>query len=159
MISHPDTAPPTASASRMQPAARFAWLTLAYNFAVIVWGAYVRATGSGAGCGSHWPLCNGEIVVPSASIKTLIEYTHRVTSGLALISVVILVIWCWRAACRGHWSRYASALALAFMLNEAFLGAMLVKFNYVAENASKARAVFLSLHFANTLLLLACLAV
>src|SRR5690606_8937667 len=41
--------------------AAFAWGTLAYNLAVIVWGAYVRATGSGAGCGSHWPLCNGEV--------------------------------------------------------------------------------------------------
>jgi len=136
----------------------FAWLTLAYNVGVIIWGAYVRATGSGAGCGSHWPLCNGEIVVPAAPTKTLIEYTHRVTSGLALISVIALVIWCWRTTRRGNWSRPASALALAFMLNEAFLGALLVKFNYVAQNASTARAVVLSLHFANTLLLLACLA-
>ena len=46
----------------MPKVARFAWAVLAYNVAVILWGAYVRATGSGAGCGNHWPLCNGEIV-------------------------------------------------------------------------------------------------
>jgi len=40
----------------------FAWLALATNVAVILWGAYVRATGSGAGCGAHWPLCQGEVV-------------------------------------------------------------------------------------------------
>jgi len=40
----------------------FAWFTLAYNIAFVLWGAYVRATGSGAGCGSHWPLCNGEFL-------------------------------------------------------------------------------------------------
>ena len=39
---------------------RFAVTTVAYNLAVIVWGAFVRATGSGAGCGDHWPMCNGE---------------------------------------------------------------------------------------------------
>ena len=136
----------------------FAWITLAYNVGVIIWGAYVRATGSGAGCGSHWPFCNGEIVVPAASTKTLIEYTHRVTSGLALISVVVLMVCCCRSTRKGNSSRLASALALAFMLKEAFLGAMLVKFNYVAQNASTARAVLLSLHFANTPPLLGCLA-
>ena len=58
---------------------RFAWLVLAYNLLVILWGAVVRATGSGAGCGSHWPLCNGEVVPRSPSVATLIEITHRVT--------------------------------------------------------------------------------
>jgi heme A synthase len=49
---------------------RFAWSTLAVTVVVIVWGAVVRATGSGAGCGSHWPLCNGVVVplAPSTSI-------------------------------------------------------------------------------------------
>ena len=53
---------------------RFAWGVLGYNLAVILWGAYVRATGSGAGCGSHWPLCNGTIVQPSPTTATLIEF-------------------------------------------------------------------------------------
>ena len=47
--------------------ARFAGAVLGYNLLVIVWGAYVRASGSGAGCGNHWPLCNG-VVVPNAPL-------------------------------------------------------------------------------------------
>src|SRR5882762_38119 len=62
----------------------FAWFTLAYNVAVVLWGAYVRATGSGAGCGSHWPLCNGEFLPATPQTQTVIEFTHRVTSGLSL---------------------------------------------------------------------------
>ena len=63
--------------------ARYAWGVLGINLLVILWGAYVRATGSGAGCGSHWPLCNGEVVPRSAGLATLIEFTHRATSGVA----------------------------------------------------------------------------
>ena len=76
---------------------RFAWSVLAYNLAVILWGAYVRASGSGAGCGAHWPLCNGEVIPRSPSVATLIEYSHRLTSGLALIAVVWLLAWTRRA--------------------------------------------------------------
>ena len=74
----------------MPALARYAWLVLAYNVAVIGWGAYVRATGSGAGCGSHWPLCNGAVLPRAAEAATLIEFTHRVTSGIALLLVVAL---------------------------------------------------------------------
>jgi len=76
--------------------ARFAWLVVAYNVAVIVWGAYVRASGSGAGCGSHWPLCNGEFLPTTPQTQTVIEFTHRVTSGVSLVLVAMLLIWCWR---------------------------------------------------------------
>jgi len=69
---------------------RFAWFVVAYNVAVIVWGAYVRATGSGAGCGSHWPLCNSEFLPTTPQTQTVIEFTHRVTSGLSLVLVTIL---------------------------------------------------------------------
>ena len=74
---------------------RFAWFVVAYNIAVILWGAYVRATGSGAGCGSHWPLCNGLILPGTAKTQTLIEFTHRVTSAASLVLVAILLILCW----------------------------------------------------------------
>jgi len=136
----------------------FAWTTLSFNVAVIVWGAYVRATGSGAGCGNHWPLCNGAVLPKTAQVQTMIEFTHRVTSGLAFISVVALFVWCWRRTSKRDVARFTSALGLLFMVNEALLGALLVKFNHVAQDTSTARAVFLSMHFANTLLLLACLA-
>src|SRR5215472_11108369 len=72
----------------------FAWFVVAYNIAVILWGAYVRATASGAGCGSHWPLCNGAILPATAQMQTAIEFTHRVTSAVSLVLVVILLIWC-----------------------------------------------------------------
>jgi heme A synthase len=71
---------------------KYAWFVLGVNLLVILWGAYVRATGSGAGCGSHWPSCNGEVIPRSPSSETMIEFTHRLTSGLALILVAILLV-------------------------------------------------------------------
>jgi heme A synthase len=137
---------------------RYAWSVLAYNIAVIVWGAYVRATGSGAGCGNHWPLCNGEMVPPSPTIATLIEYSHRLTSGLALLSVVVLLAWTWRSCRPGHPARGGAGLSLFFMLTEAAVGAGLVLFRLVADNASAARAMFMGVHLLNTFVLLACIA-
>ena len=142
----------------MSRLARFAWVVLAYNVAVILWGAYVRASGSGAGCGSHWPLCNGEVVPPSPSVATLVEYSHRLTSGLALIGVVVLLIWIRRACRPGDPARLGGGLSLLFILTEAAVGAGLVLFQLVAENASMARAMFMAVHLLNTFILLACLA-
>ncbi len=142
----------------MSKLARFSWGVILYNLAVIAWGAYVRATRSGAGCGAHWPLCNGEVIPQSPSVEMLVEFSHRVTSGLALISVVALLVWTWRACAPGHPARKSSAWAMFFMLTEAGVGAALVLFQLVAENASLARALFMSVHLANTFLLLACLA-
>lgn len=136
---------------------RFAWLVLAYNVAVIAWGAYVRASGSGAGCGSHWPLCNGVVVPQSPSVATLVEFSHRLTSGLALIAVVALLIWIGRACPRGHPARLGGVLSLFFMLTEAAVGAGLVLFQLVADNASMARAMFMAVHLLNTFILLGCL--
>jgi cytochrome c oxidase assembly protein subunit 15 len=137
--------------------ARFAWFVVSYNVAVILWGALVRATGSGAGCGSHWPLCNGEILPTSAKIQTLIEFTHRVTSGLSLVLMAILLVWCWRRTAKGAWARYSCVVAAILLFNEALLGAMLVLFEYVGLDQSASRVVFLCLHFGNTLLLVAAL--
>lgn len=137
--------------------ARYAWFVLIYNVGVIAWGAYVRATGSGAGCGSRWPLCNGEIVPRAPSVTTAIEFSHRVTSGLALVAVAALVWWTWRDTRPGHPLRAAAAWSLAFMLSEALLGAGLVLFGLVADNASGVRAVVVAAHLLNTFLLLAAL--
>jgi heme A synthase len=137
--------------------ARFAWIVLLYNVAVILWGAYVRATGSGAGCGSHWPLCNGLVVPRAQEAATLIEFSHRLTSGLALVAVVLLLVWVRRACAPGHPARMAAALSVFFMLTEAAVGAGLVLFQLVAENASMARALFMVVHLMNTFVLLAML--
>lgn len=150
-------ASPGVSRTELSPLARFAWFVLFYNIAVIVWGAFVRATGSGAGCGSHWPLCNGEILPTSARMQTLIEFTHRITSGMALLLVLVLLVWCWRRTGKGEWIRYSAATATVLLFNEALLGAMLVIFDHVGLDRSASRAVFLCLHFGNTLLLVASL--
>lgn len=141
-----------------RPLVRFAWLTLAYNVAVILWGAYVRATGSGAGCGNRWPLCNGTVLPRTPQAQTIIEFTHRLTSGLAILMVSSLLVWCWRKTSKGDWARYSSVLAILLLFNEALLGALLVLFEHVAQDRSHGRAFFLCAHFGNTLLLLATLA-
>jgi cytochrome c oxidase assembly protein subunit 15 len=136
---------------------RFAWAVLAYFIAVILWGALVRATGSGAGCGDHWPLCNGTVIQHSPRIDTMIEFTHRVTSGISFFSAVGLLIWTFAGTIRGHLARPASVAAVLFTLIEAVLGALLVKLGLTAQSQSPLRAPYLALHLANTLLLLAAL--
>lgn len=137
---------------------RAAWGVLAYNMLVVLWGAFVRATGSGAGCGDRWPLCNGVMVPRAPRIETVIEFTHRATSGLALLGVCGLCIWAFRLFPRGHRARFFALLAVVFLFAEALLGAGLVLFQYVEHNASAGRAVYLSAHLVNTQILLATLA-
>lgn len=137
--------------------ARFSWFTLAYNIAVILWGAAVRATGSGAGCGSHWPLCNGEVLPREPRIETIIELTHRVTSGLAGLLVIGLVVLAFRGRPKGHAARRMAVLSLVFMITEGAVGAGLVLFELVADNQSMARALFMGTHLVNTFFLLAFL--
>jgi heme A synthase len=138
--------------------ARYAWGVLAANLAVILLGAYVRATGSGAGCGAHWPLCNGEVLPREPALQTLIEFSHRLSSGLALLLVAGLVVGAWRAYPRGHVVRLGAALAAAFMLSEAAIGAGLVLLRYVADDTRVARGYWVAGHLINTFLLVAALA-
>jgi len=136
---------------------RFAYLVLAYTLLVVLWGAYVRATGSGAGCGSHWPLCNGEVIPRAPEAATRIEFTHRVTSGLSLLLVAALAVWAFRAFPRSGRVRKFALLSGVFLVIEAVLGAGLVLLEYVAYNTSPGRAWYLSAHLVNTQLLLAML--
>ena len=137
---------------------RYAGSVLAYNLLVVLWGAYVRATGSGAGCGNHWPLCNGQVFPQNPFAATLIEFTHRASSGIDLVLVAGLVIWAFRGFPRGHLARLGATLSAVFLATEALIGAALVKLEHVAHNASVGRAYSLSTHLINTLTLLACLA-
>ncbi len=138
--------------------AKFSWAVLGWNILVILWGAIVRATGSGAGCGSHWPSCNGEIIPTPERTQTAIEFTHRAMSGVALILVLILLIWGLRAYAKGSHQRIGFIGAAVFILIEALLGAGLVLFKLVEENSSVFRALAVSLHLLNTFILLAFLA-
>jgi heme A synthase len=133
---------------------RYTWFVLIYNLAVIMWGAFVRATGSGAGCGRHWPLCNGQVIPRAEQIETLIEFTHRITSGLAGLLVIGMVVWAARAFPRGHLARRGAWLTLLMIVIEGLLGAGLVLLELVAHNSSVARAFAMGIHLVNTLLLL-----
>jgi heme a synthase len=136
---------------------RFAWAVLAYNLPVILWGAYVRVSFSGDGCGAHWPTCNGQVLPGQMTAPTLIEYTHRMMTTVDTIAVVALCIWAFRVFPKRHAVRLYSILSLAFLLIEAVLGAGLVLLRHVARDASAGRAWYLSAHLVNTMLLLAVL--
>jgi heme A synthase len=137
---------------------RFAWATLALNVAVVLWGALVRATGSGAGCGNSWPRCNGEVIPTSPTIHTVIEFTHRLMTGADAPMVLLLVIWAFRAFPKRHPVRLAALLSGIFLVSEALIGAGLVIFDQVGRNVSPSRGWWLSGHLFNTLTLLAVLA-
>lgn len=93
---------------------RFAWGLLLYNFVVIALGALVRATGSGDGCGSHWPNCDGELIPTNPSVQKLIEYTHRIFSVVDGPLVLALAVGAFYLFPRKHPVR-AAALATVFL--------------------------------------------
>lgn len=138
--------------------AAYAWFVTALTLAVILWGAFVRASKSGDGCGAHWPLCNGSVLPDPQSAKTLVEFAHRATSGVAFLLVVGLCVWALRAFKRGHAVRWAAAASGLFIVTESLIGAGLVLLRLVGGNASVTRAVYLSVHLVNTFLLVAALA-
>jgi heme A synthase len=146
---------PSADSARRFP--NFAWIALAYNVAVVLEGAFVRATGSGAGCGNHWPLCSGQLVFGTPALATLIELAHRSMTGIDTVLILWLLVWAFRAFPKHHAVRMGAALSTLFLITEALIGAALVKFGLVVNDASPARAAVLSLHLTNTLTLLACL--
>ncbi len=137
---------------------RFNFFNLAYSLVVIGWGAFVRATGSGAGCGAHWPLCNGEVVPSSQGLKTLIEFTHRGTSGISLILVAVGFFWARRISAKGSAIRFAAGMTAIAIVLEALLGAGLVLLKLVELDQSALRAFSISLHSINTFFLLAAIA-
>lgn len=137
---------------------KLAWAAVVFNVAVIAFGSVVRATESGAGCGPHWPACNGQIIPSEIHGARLIEFTHRITSGIALILVAVLIWKVYRSFPRGDRVRTTATLAGVFVLVEAGLGAILVLFEWVALNVSVARTVAVPIHLVSTLALLASLA-
>ena len=140
-----------------------AWAILAFTLFVVLWGGFVSASGAGDGCGDDWPLC-GELLSPSAgataadTADTLVEFTHRATSGLALLAVAGLAVWSRRRFPAGHRARWWAALSLAFMVVESLIGAALVLFQWVDMNVSLARALVQPVHLANTYFLMGALA-
>jgi heme A synthase len=133
---------------------RLAWTALVWNLVVILLGALVRATGSGAGCGASWPTCDG-VLVPEFEGATAIEFTHRLSSGLALLLLAWLVLRVFRTTRPGLPVRKAAVLSGIAIVSESLIGAVIVLFEWVENDASVARAVSVPIHLVNTLILLA----
>ncbi len=151
------TAGPIAALRSGRVLVSFAAAVLGFMVLVILWGAVVRATGSGAGCGNNWPLCNGDFIPQHPRLATVIEFTHRSMSGICTTLVAALIAWIFFARPAGHRARRAVVWSGILLLTEALLGAVLVKGGYVEGNTSDARVFVQCIHFTNTMLLLAAL--
>ncbi|WP_240741886.1 heme A synthase [Deinococcus sp. KSM4-11] len=136
---------------------RLAWVALGYNVLVILWGAVVRLTTSGAGCGAHWPLCNGVVLPPSPTLHTLIEFSHRLTSGASGLLAIALVILAFRVTQQGHPARLGAALSLGLIILEGLVGGVQVLLGLTATSTDPARGFVQGVHLANTFLLLGAL--
>ncbi len=147
--------PPTTVRNRLLPL--YAATVLGFMVLVILWGAVVRATGSGAGCGNHWPLCNGDFFPHHPRLATVIEFTHRSMSGICTALVAGLIAGTFITHPSGHRARKAVIWCGGLLITEALLGAILVKGAYVESNASNMRVFMQCIHFTNTMLLLAAL--
>ncbi|SFS18490.1 cytochrome c oxidase assembly protein subunit 15 [Granulicella pectinivorans] len=138
-------------------AARLAWITLGFFILVVLWGAVVRATGSGAGCGANWPLCNGDFFPHHPRLATVIEFTHRSTSGICTMLLVALGVYTFRVTPKKHRARTAVLWSGFFLVTEAALGALLVLRHYVEDNISVGRVIAQSVHLTNTMLFMGAL--
>jgi protoheme IX farnesyltransferase len=133
---------------------QYAWGLLAYTVAVIVGGAFVRASRSGDGCGQHWPTCQGELIPDASQLKTIVEFGHRFSTAVFGLLVLALVIWAFRGWAKDHRVRVASVGVLAFTVVEAWIGRHLVLSQLVGQDQSMQRAIWMSVHLLNTFLLL-----
>jgi heme a synthase len=136
----------------------FARILLFYGLIVILWGAWVRISHSGDGCGDTWPLCHGQLIPQAERGKTWVEYGHRLMSG----SFGLLIIWLYFQARKNFPKsskvRLFAFFSLLFTITEALLGAKLVLFKLVGSNGSPYRAFIMTLHLVNSLLLIGSLA-
>ncbi len=132
---------------------KFCWLLVVYTVLVIIWGAWVRISHSGDGCGNHWPLCDGSYIPTAPSQKTLIEYFHRLSSGIYGIFVLALTIIAFRVFPKKSAARQVAVATFILMIIEALLGAALVLKGLVGENATIFRLSVMTLHQMNSLLL------
>lgn len=136
---------------------RLAWAALIYNLLVILWGAVVRLTGAGAGCGDHWPLCNGVVIPPSPTLHTIIEFSHRLTSGASGLLAIGLVALAFRQTPKGHPARFGALLSLGLIILEGLVGGVQVLLGLTADSTDPARGFVQGIHLANTFALLGAL--
>jgi len=137
--------------------ARFAWFALGYNLLVILWGVFLRASYSGDGCGQHWLTCHGEAIPSAPELKTVIEFSHRITTALAGIVVLILAGWAFSKHHRGEKVRIFAVLSLLFIIIEGAIGGGLVLTGNTAANWTPTRPYWTAGHLVNTFALIAFL--
>lgn len=142
---------------KLEGFAKYAWFVLAYNVVVILWGVFLRASKSGDGCGQHWLTCQGEVIPSAPELKTVIEFSHRITSALAFFAVLGLVIWAFRKFEKGSAIRKMAVASFIFVITEALVGAGLVLTGNTAETLTTARPFWMTGHLINTFILLAFL--
>lgn len=137
----------------------FAQTLFYYTLVVILWGAWVRISHSGDGCGDTWPLCGGKLIPEVERGKTWVEYGHRLMSGV--YGILVFVFWLWGRRLLPKKSLAATAILLTFLftISEALLGAKLVIFGLVTSNDTPFRAFVMALHQINSLLLTGSIAV
>lgn len=138
--------------------AKYAWFALAYNLVVILWGVFLRASYSGDGCGQHWLTCHGEAIPSAPELKTVIEFSHRVTSALAGLVVLVLLVWAFRKFAKGHVVRKLAVLSFVFILIEGAVGGGLVLTGNTAANWTPSRPYWTAGHLINTFILIGWLA-
>lgn len=132
---------------------RSAYAFVAYLIVVILWGAYVRVSFSGDGCGDHWPLCRGTLT-PTGDHHTFIELFHRITSALCGPLALALLVQGFRTFPKGHPVRKYAVWTFVLILTEGLFGALLVKLRKVAYDTSIDRAYLMAMHLCNTFALL-----
>jgi heme A synthase len=137
--------------------AKYAWFVLAYNIIVILWGAFLRASLSGDGCGEYWLTCGGEIIPTAPQFKTVIEFSHRLSTGLSFIAVLLLFVWAFRKFAKGDWVRKMALASFVFIVVEALIGAGLVLTGNTAGNWTASRPFWTMAHLITTFSLLAVL--
>lgn len=156
-VHYPFRAMPASSTAADPAVRRLSWTTLGFTVAVILGGAVVRATDSGAGCGDSWPRCEGHIIPVSASGATLVEFTHRAMTFILGVLLIAMAVAVFRRHARGEPVRRALGWSLGFFFGEVLIGAALVLFGWVEDDASIGRVIAVSVHLVNTFLLLGAL--
>jgi heme A synthase len=136
---------------------QLAWAALIANCLVILQGAIVRITGSGAGCGRHWPACNGEIIPLSHTTESLIEFSHRLLSLFVLILGAALLARVIRQRKQNRPLFISGVASFVLLLNEAMLGALTVLWGLTGDTVSTARGLMVATHLINSVLLVGAL--
>jgi heme A synthase len=146
-----------ATETKLDKFAKYSWFVVGFNLLVILWGVFLRASKSGDGCGQHWLTCNGEVLPSAPEMKTVIEFSHRITSAIAFLLVLGLLIWAFRKFKKGNSIRKTALISFVFIITEALVGAGLVLTGNTAETLTASRPFWMAGHLINTFILLAFL--